>query len=214
MELRSLDGFETYLTEDLKWRLNELDNWERMVGACRPHERVGALRAGIALLYAHWEGYIKEAARAYLEFVSRKRLKIGELRAELAAVALRGMLGRGEQSKRSADHTALIEMLRNEAQGDANIPYSQSTIRTRSNLAFDVFEDIMHSLGCDASRHEISRTLIDVRLLKNRNEIAHGREMLIELDDWLVIRERVVDVLKDVRTQLQNAAALEHFRRQ
>jgi proline dehydrogenase len=213
MELRTLEGFETHLTEDLKWRLSELDTWERMIRTCRPHERVGALRAGVALLYAHWEGYIKEAARAYLEFVSRKRLKIADLRAELAAVALRGMLGKGEQSKRSTDHTAIIAMLRDEASCDANISYSQSTIKTKSNLTFDVFEDIMHSIGCDASRHEISRTLIDARLLKNRNEIAHGRELLIEFDDWLVMRKRVVAVLKDVRTQLQNAAALEQFRR-
>lgn len=213
MELRSLDGFETHLTEDLKWRLNELDTWKRMVDACRPHERVGALRAGIALLYAHWEGYVKEAARAYLEYVSRKGLKVGDLRSELAAVALRTMLGKGEQSKKAVDHTALIDMLRDEAHSDANLPYGRAMIRTRSNLSFDVFEDVMHSVGCDATRHEISRTLIDVRLLKNRNDIAHGRELLIELDDWLVIRERVVDILRDVRAQLQNAAALESYRR-
>jgi hypothetical protein len=214
MELRTIEGFEAHLTEELKWRLSELDTWERMVKACRPHEQVGALRAGVTLLYAHWEGYVKEAARAYLEFVSRKGLRVGELRAELAAVALRNMLGKGEQSKKAEDHTAIVEILRSENQSEARIPYDRSTIRTRSNLSFDVFEDIMHSLGCDAGRHEISRTLIDARLLKNRNDIAHGREMLISLDDWLVMRERVVDVLKDVRTQLANAATMGEFRRQ
>jgi hypothetical protein len=213
MELRSLDGFEAYLTEELKWRLEELDTWERMVRDCRPHEQIGALRAGVTLLYAHWEGYVKEAARAYLEFVSRKGLKVGELRAELAAVALRNMLGKGEQSKKAEDHTAIITLLRNEDRSDARISYDRSNIKTRSNLTFSLFEDIMHSLGCDASRHDISRVLIDARLLKNRNDIAHGREMLINLDDWVVMRGRVVGILRDVRVQLQNAAAMEDFRR-
>ena len=213
MELRTLEGFEAYLTEELKWRLSELENWETMMRACRPHQQPGALRAGVTLLYAHWEGYIKEAARSYLEFVNNKRLKVSQLRSELVGITLRGALGKGEQSKKSTDHTALIEILRNETLNKAIIPHARTTINTYSNLSFDVFEDIMHSIGCDSSRHEISRTLIDVRLVKNRNTIAHGEELFVQHDDWLVIRKRVVEILKDVRTQLQNAAMLEQYKR-
>ena len=36
-------------------------------------------RAGVALLYAHWEGFTKEACQAYLEFVVKRKLKYGEM---------------------------------------------------------------------------------------------------------------------------------------
>lgn len=213
MAIRSADELGSYLIEELKWRTAELDTWERLAKSSRPHQQIGILRAGVALLYAHWEGYVKEAARAYLEYVSRQGLRVGDLRDELAAVALRTMLGSGEQSKKSSDHTSIVSALRAEAQSKANIPYDRSTIRTRSNLTFDVFEDIMHSVGCDSSRHELQRVLITNRLVKNRNDISHGRLLLISYEDWLDWRERVVLILEDVRDQLRAAAYSQAFKR-
>jgi hypothetical protein len=210
--LRTLEGFEAHLTEDLKWREAELDTWLRLVKKARRHERSGLLRGGVALLYAHWEGYIKEAARAYLEHVSRKNLKVGELSSPLAAVSLRTLLGKGELSKKSAEHTEVVITLRNQQAIPARLSYDRSTIRTYSNLSFDQFADIMHSVGCDGTRHELYRTTIDSRLLKQRNQVAHGRNEEIELQDWEDMRERIVLILRDVRTQLQNAAATESFR--
>jgi hypothetical protein len=213
MAIRSVDELGSYLIEELKWRTDELDTWERLTGSCRPHQQIGAVRAGVALLYAHWEGYVKEAARAYLEYVSRQGLHVSELRDELAAIALRTMLGSGEQSKRSSDHTTIVSTLRAEAQRKANIPYDRSTIRTRSNLTFDVFEDIMHSVGCDSTRHELQKSLITNRLVKNRNEIAHGRYLLIDFEDWLEWRIRVISILEDVRDQLRAAAYTRTYKR-
>lgn len=118
--LRTLDGFEAHLTEDLKWREAELDTWFRFVRKARQHERSGLLRGGVTLLYAHWEGYIKEAARAYLEHVSRKGSKgwrallatrccfltdaIGKREAEQE---LRRAHGDSDNSSRSAGHPSL-----------------------------------------------------------------------------------------------------------
>jgi MAE_28990/MAE_18760-like HEPN len=82
MAIRTLDDLEAALTEDLKWRLHEIEQWEQLARRARTHEQPGLLRGGIALLYAHWEGNIKAAARSYLEYVSRQGLKLGDLRPE------------------------------------------------------------------------------------------------------------------------------------
>ncbi|MFE9249878.1 MAE_28990/MAE_18760 family HEPN-like nuclease [Streptomyces sp. NPDC007088] len=211
--IRTIDHLESSLTEDLKWRTHEMQLWEQVAASCRTHEVAGILRGGLALVYAHWEGYIKEGARAYLEYISRKGLKVGELRSEIAAVSLRSKLGQGETSKHSASHTEIVDLLRGADSLPADLPYTSATIRTRSNLKFDVFADIMHSIGCDASRHEIYQSTIDKRLLKYRNDIAHGREEYVRLADWIDIRDRVLLILKDVRNQISNAAANEDYRR-
>ncbi|MFD3487580.1 MAE_28990/MAE_18760 family HEPN-like nuclease [Streptomyces sp. NPDC058665] len=209
--IRTIEQLESSLTEDLKWRTHEMQLWEQVAKNCRTHEVPGVLRGGVALVYAHWEGYVKEGARSYLEFVSRKGLTVGQLRSEIAAVALRSKLGQGESSKSSATHTEIIDLLRNSATLPAALPYTSASIRTRSNLKFDVFIDIMHSIGCDAVRHEIYRTTIDNRLLRHRNDIAHGREEYVSLSDWVDIRDRVLTILKDVRTQISNAAVNREF---
>ncbi|GGM43991.1 MAE_28990/MAE_18760 family HEPN-like nuclease [Dactylosporangium sucinum] len=211
--VRTVEQLEAALTEELKWRTHEVVQWESVAAGVRDYQLPAVVRGGIALLYGHWEGYVKAAGCLYLEHVSRKGLKIDELRAELAAVSMRTLLGKGESSKSSTQHTEIILAIREGGGELARIPFDRSTIRTRSNLSFEVFEDIMHSIGCDASRHEIHRSLINNRLLKNRNDIAHGRELYVLLDDWRDIRHRVFEMLVDVRTQLANSAATESYRR-
>jgi hypothetical protein len=71
----------------------------------------------------------------------------------------------------------------------------------------------MHSVGCDSSRHELQKSLITNRLVKNRNEIAHGRLLLIEFEDWLDWRGRIILILEDVRDQLRSAALAKTYRR-
>jgi hypothetical protein len=213
MAVRTLSDLEALLTEELKWRRREVQQWESVVKGVRPHELLAILRGGLAIIYGHWEGYVKTAASAYLEYVSRKGLTVAQLRPELAALALRGLLGTGEMSKKASDHTKIVLAIREESTAPAKLPYEQATIRTYSNLSFDRFVDIMHSIGCDASRHEIHRSLIDNRLLKNRNLIAHGREQYVNLEDWKTIQERVFDILGDVRTQISNAAATRAYLR-
>ncbi|MFJ8865443.1 MAE_28990/MAE_18760 family HEPN-like nuclease [Streptomyces sp. NPDC102473] len=205
--IRTVDQLQASLTEGLVWRTHEMDQWLMVANRVRPHELPGILRGGLALVYAHWEGYVKDSACSYLEYVSRKGLKIGDLRPELAAIALRSSLGKGEQSKDSKSHTEIVSLLRNELSKPAQLKYDSAIIRTRSNLNFEVFDDIMHSIGCDASRHLIFRLLIDSRLLKFRNDIAHGRREYVALDDWVEIRDRIVLILKDVRDQISNSAA-------
>jgi hypothetical protein len=211
--LRSVEQLEAALTEELKWRTHEVTQWEALAERARRHELPAVVRGGIALLYGHWEGYTKAAVMMYLEYISKKGLKLNELRAEIAAVALRGMLGRGELSKKSTDHTEIVMAIREKGSSTAQVPFDSPTVRTFSNLSFERFEDIMHSIGCDASRYEIYRSLIDLRLLKNRNDIAHGREQYVNFEDWKEIRERVFKILTDVRSQISNAAATEAFRR-
>ncbi|WP_433313268.1 MAE_28990/MAE_18760 family HEPN-like nuclease [Micromonospora sp. CA-269861] len=208
MSVRTIEQLEAALTEELKWRRREIQQWEGVARSVREHELAAVLRGGLSIVYGHWEGYVKAAAAMYLEFVARKGLSISQLRPELAAVALRGLLGSGESSKKSSDHTRIVVALREKSLEPARLPYDRATIRTFSNLSFDRFEDIMHSIGCDASGHEIHRSLIDNRLLKNRNSIAHGREQYVTIDDWKTIQERVFDILADVRTQISNAAAV------
>jgi hypothetical protein len=205
--IRTLDQLEAALTSDLKWRVHELFLWERLARKASSLEQRALLRGGLAVLYAHWEGYVKTAGARYLELVSRQGLTIGQLRPEIAAIALRGHLYKMAADKTPERHTELVSMIRGENSLKAELPYGTVTIRTKANLNFATFASIMHSLGCDASSHAASSSYIDKRILGARNEIAHGVEEYVSLEDWTDARDVVQAILRDVRVQLSNAAA-------
>lgn len=212
-KIRTLDQLEAALTADLSWRRHELWVFESTAQSANDVKKSALMRAGLALLYAHWEGYVKSAGSMYLEYVSRKGLKLGELAPELAAIAMRAEIQRLAVEKYSESHTQLVKTIWDSTNDAANLPYGATTIRTYANLNYRLFESIMHSLGCDSQDHRTKSLLIDERLLSWRNEIAHGRGQQVDLADWRDLRDAVEGILVDVRIQLSNAAALQSYRR-
>lgn len=211
-KIKTLEQLSDSLSGDLAWRKRELVTWTGMLVEARGHEQAVLLRGAWALLYAHWEGYVKLSCQAYLQYVSHQGLLVADLSTELAAIALRGSITSLAESKQLSSHTQLVEAIRSDRLA-ANLPFDTSTIRTYSNLTFGVFEEILRSVGCDPGRYGSLRDEIDKRLVVHRNSIAHGRQLLVDFRDWDLIRGQVVPALNDLQSQLENAAAMKAFRR-
>lgn len=63
------------LDNDLAWRIKELSIIKNKIPQAKNNEQEALIRAGVTILYAHWEGFVKNAAECYLNFVSLRRLK-------------------------------------------------------------------------------------------------------------------------------------------
>jgi hypothetical protein len=63
----------------------------------------------VALLYAHWEGFIKSASRAYLEFVSLQRLKHRELAPNFLALSAGKLFRLAGQADRHRMHVEVTK---------------------------------------------------------------------------------------------------------
>lgn len=94
----------------------------------------------------------------------------------------------------------------------ANIPVEQATIKTNANLKYETFVEILLSIGCDPTVYAGHADIIDSMLLKHRNDIAHGKFLLVDRDKWESLREKVVIVMDGLRTQVENRAAVQGFR--
>jgi hypothetical protein len=93
MTIRTFEQLNTALSEELAWRKRELTGLKFLVEKPpRGGSQTILLRAAIALLYAHWEGFIKAASNAYLEFVSFQRLKNSQLAKNFLALSVRSVL--------------------------------------------------------------------------------------------------------------------------
>lgn len=212
MSIRTTEQLFDALSEELIWRKKELASLKSTIEGARPspgHRNV-MLRSGIALLYAHWEGFIKAASRAYLEFVASQRLRYEELSPNFIALSARSLLNQAAESSKARTHITLTEFFLNDLSKRSNIPYNNG-IETKSNLSSEVLRNIVDTLGLDYTDYATKEKLLDEKLLHSRNTIAHGEYMLITLDEYRELHEFVIEMMNHFRTQVDNAASLKHY---
>lgn len=195
----------TYLYElvekDYAWRISELSNYRSALLTERNEKAQKAkIRAGVALLYAHWEGFVKQLANWYYDFVSFQSHNVSDLSESFASIILRAELNVLENSNKIKDHQRVIKMI---FEGMNKTAYfsSKSPIKT-SNLKFEIFEDICILLGINPIEFEsrykrkFDRNIqltIDEDLVGQRNSIAHGEYLPISIEEYKKLYDIVVN---------------------
>ena len=211
MKVRTAEQLFDLISDDSAWRKRELTTFRKEVERSNTEVRPALLRASVALLYAHWEGFIKNVCYWYLCFLAAKKLSIQQLRPELAAVALRSQMAALTETSRPHLHAEAIRDLRERSTEKARIPTSRDAVRTASNLSSVVLRDVLTAVGCDSERYEYAKDLIDDQLVAPRNRIAHGEEDYVKLSEWNDLREEILRIMEDVATQIINSAVEETF---
>lgn len=181
-----------------------------MEKARRHHEKQIMLRAAVCILYAHWEGFIKQAATAYISFVATRGRRLRDLKPNFVALGLRGLISSAGASNSPTLHTELISTVISGLEENANLQWSNS-VNSASNLNSKVLIEILCLLGLDSTGYLSSGPLIDQRLLRNRNRIAHGDRGDMDPDDYSFLQERIVQVIEQFRDDVENAAALHSY---
>lgn len=213
MKIKTQENLTDFLNKELSWRKKELftlfDNVKKNSGS---KFQDTALRAGIVLLYAHWEGFIKCASEAYLEYVISKRLKYKDLDFCFVAIAAKQKIYEFNQTNKSTIHKQFVEFLLCE-QNNKAIINKENIIKTQSNLNSDILKEMMTSIGLDYTEYETKSNLIDEQLLKHRNDVAHGQRIGFDLKDYLTLHEEVKKMLEKFKTDIENAAILFKYKR-
>ncbi|MFQ3247704.1 MAG: hypothetical protein ACI9SP_004363 [Arenicella sp.] len=211
MKLRTLDNLQDHLDSDFSWRIKEISDIKLSAKSAISNRQNTLIRAGVPLLYAHWEGFVKNSAEAYINFVAFQRLKLGELSCNFAAIAARNhIFGLTDSNKGKAGSEA-IAFLRSRTDLPAELSNS-FTVNTKSNLNSEVFEDIAATIGIDSNRYETKYNLMDLSLLKQRNCIAHGEYLQLNLDSYIKLSDEICILLRWVKNDIQNGASTNAFR--
>jgi hypothetical protein len=207
VKIRTKEQLVDAIDADLSWRRRELTDIRYLIQQSTTNQTRQKVRtrAAIALLYAHWEGFVKSASETYLEFVFMQRLKNSELARSMLAIVVRSRLNSAQTSKKISAHREVVDFFCDEMEERSALPY-KSAIRTESNLSSKVLCDILETLGIDASEYIPKAHLIDNQLLAKRNHIAHGNELEVGVDDYLFLHEEFTSLMNLLRNQIQNAA--------
>ena len=197
----------------MAWRKHELSAIRSNVSTARKYAKDTAIRAGIALLYAHWEGTIKNIATYYLGYVSALGLPYGQLKPNFLAVALKYNLQSFEESNKTTMHTTIVNEVIKSHSVKSKIPV-EGIIKTNSNLNSEIFMEIMATIGLECKAYESSYKMIDTVLLQKRNMIAHGErleELGLDESRYYEIHDKILGLIQLFSNQVSNAAIQKQY---
>jgi hypothetical protein len=79
------------------------------------------------------------------------------------------------------------------------------------NLDFSLFEQLISFVGIDTNKYVPRKQLIDEKLLRSRNEIAHGEYLELDVDGLIELSKEVLLVIRWVKTDIENALVTQAY---
>jgi hypothetical protein len=208
MAIRTQEELIDKIAHDHVWRKREISEFKTLVSmqTTSAHRKTVLCRSGTALLYAHWEGFVKKSGTYFLEYVSNQRLTIAELKCNFVAIIVKGKFEKASASKKQSAFNDTVDYIIKNRNTRARIPF-KNIIDTQSNLSSNVLEEILWCLGLEGAEFSTKKNLIDKKLVSRRNHIAHGEYIDINADDFVDLAENVLELLNIFRNLLENSAA-------
>lgn len=213
MKIRTINDLQDAIDNEMSWRKHELASIRSNITDSRNFAKDTAIRAGIALLYAHWEGAIKNIATYYLQYVAMQSLPYSQLKPNFLAVSIKNDLKLFGETNKTTVHTNIVSNVLNCQTDKATIPV-EGIIKTGSNLNSDIFIEIMATIGLPCDEYEGAYKLIDSVLLAKRNKIAHGEHIeSLEIDEtrYYELHKKILELIQQFATQILNAACLKQY---
>lgn len=206
MKIRKIEKLQDLLDGDFAWRKKELIDVQLMIHSSQNRT---VCRMGLALLCAHFEGFVKLAANYYIIFISSQNLKMSELQMNFVAMYFQEKLSLCSGTNKISVYCNLLqEFLDKYSNLNFKMYYTQDKpiIKTGGNPSSVVFKEILDSIGLDFSVYETKQNYIDADLLSNRHGIVHGEKVFItdnEFDDTL---KNILEIMETFRNQILDAA--------
>lgn len=208
--LADINQFQAKIDAELSWRRKELTAIKFLI------EKDGQKlyqRSAIVMSYAHWEGFVKASAEHLLEHVHSQRLGYNSI---LECYVTDAFMAESEKHL-NLKHNARMEFFRklNIYQSSDRARFSQKLrlIDTKSNLSSEVFENICVRIGISTASYEPKYKLMDEVLLKKRNEIAHGADIVVTREESLQVVESVQSLIGQFSTDVGNFAAQRSYKK-
>lgn len=204
---------ETRLQDDITWRIRELSEIVRACSECEGTRQHALLRASVPVIYAHWEGYFVFATNAYLNFVADKRLPLRDLKDEFWSLTIRKRY-RAQQMTGSVQFNRFLLEIRRDSLNDRTFKKGAfERVSGSSNLRSEVLLFCCSCLGLSSSSFSPYLEFIDKELVETRNHIAHGSSLRFANSSVSVYRDKVVELMRVTKTEIENSVARELYKR-
>lgn len=206
MKIKQLEKLQDLIDADFSWRKKELVSIKLMINAS---ENPILCRMGIAMLSAHFEGFLKQIANYYVVHVASQNISLSQLKTNFVAIHSSSVFrGCENTDKVSVYQRAMEDFLSNYNTKRFQVKYSHDKpiIKTESNPSSSVVKDIFDSIGLDFAPYETKRNYIDSDLLSNRHAVVHGEKIEISVEDFNDTFKHILEIMEQFSRQIIQAA--------
>lgn len=210
---RSISLFQAEIDDNFAWRYKEIQEIKTLAISSGGFRQNTLIRAGIALCYAHWEGFIKFSSQKYLEHVSAQRMRYGDLKLQFAVFGIKGRINNLSQSNQHRVGTEVLKFIQDNQTTRLRLRLKDA-IDTESNLSSVVFDNIAFSLCIDTKKYDTKYHFIDENLVKARNQVAHGELYSLSLADFITLVDDILKLMRTYKSDIEKHAISKKYRRQ
>lgn len=195
MKIKTIPQLSASLNDDISWRKREIIELRMQAARKDDVAHKTILRAGVAILYSHWEGFVKSSTEMLLNYVSNQKLKNEELSEAYVVQSFKSHISSLAETKNAGVAIESLRFILNKMDKNSNIS-PKNYVNTESNLSSEVFDRIAKSVGVDVEKYLHLYPFIDESIVYKRNYIAHGEFMDIDFDEYKRISDRVFDLIR------------------
>ena len=164
----------------------------------------------LPVLYAHWEGFVKEVVGEYIEFVEKQELEPSQAHPTIFSFAMRKRLKALIESSSIAKMTDFAMWIVNSAVGP--VRFDDKSVVTGGNLSYNNLKHLCDCLKIDVAKIEADKKKIDA-LVNRRNNIAHtGRPMKLDRSDVADDAALVLRLIETFEALLKECVEAEQYR--
>lgn len=203
MKIRSTSEFEDYVASEFAWRRKELTNISHVARSGRKGMQEILFRSAIPLIYAHWEGFVKQASVAKMKYLIAQGFKYIDLQPCFHVYAI---LDANDGQLPAKRFEAWVDI----TSGKINLSESLSAnsasfVDAKSNLNSDVLREIAVKVGVSYEKFELKANWIDETLIDLRNKICHGERAPITESEFETVYQETTDLISLYKNELLNS---------
>ena len=207
IKIKTVEKLEELLMQDLAWRKKEMFSLKILVEKDEVNEPI-LLRAGIALLCAHFEGFIKRASNCYIGYVAEQKKLYSELKENFTALKMEKEFKSCALSEKHSVHKKLLIMHDNLATKTFKVKYDENSpfISTHSNPSSNELKEILETIGVESDIFETKATYIDSSLLEKRHHVVHGDRSDLDKADFMTTFDIIIELIEKYKDLIIDAA--------
>ncbi|CDN44739.1 MAE_28990/MAE_18760 family HEPN-like nuclease [Paenibacillus sp. P22] len=204
MKIRTIEKLEDLLDEDLAWRKKELFEMKRVIKRSNVNKNLHT-RAAIALLSAHFEGFIKFAANRYIIFIASQGVSYRNLKNCFLSIKFKAKFDQCNETDKLSVYSSLLDDLEGAQLKNFKVN-DDKIIKTGGNPTSSALKEILKSVGLEYDLFETKRHFIDYSLLSKRHEVVHGEKTDLDPEDFFVTLSEIMETIDRFKTCIIEAA--------
>ncbi len=198
-----LERFLVGVEREWNWRQRELTFFKQALASAGDYQKESMSRAGVLLLYAHWEGFIKKISQIFLDSFANEYIDLAPKYIIVSHLA-RMNESLSVKSNKFDSAYGCLDCISVGAKICASI---HNIIDTESNLDSKNLKKIAAFVGVIFDQFETRLQFIDRSFVAERNAIAHGEGRKVTEEEFLELENNVTLLMNLFKSSIIDSAA-------